>query len=365
MITPSRFQGLGRFQAWLIIIVTLLLIIIGAMSSMSSQELPVFRTRIAAHAPLAIDRDPDFRLYRTINARVAAGEGYYEVAADEQRSEGYPLRPFITFRLPTLAWINAAIGASGMRLLIWGLMAFTSFAWWKRLDGVFDDPGRRIVAMLLLVSGLTLHARPELIVLHDLWAGLLVCLSFALHREDRWWPSMIAALAAVLIREITFPFVLLMAASALWRRRGSEVAGWAAMIALFVAAMFFHAQSVAAVVQPGDPGSQGWARFGGWAFFKFAVQESTALRAVPGWLSATLIPLSILGWASWRSHTGAIGFLLISGYALIFMTLGRPENFYWGLAIAPAFLMGLAFLRTALPDLFAAAWTRAPAGLSS
>ncbi|MFM2099210.1 MAG: hypothetical protein RLZZ366_749 [Pseudomonadota bacterium] len=365
MTTASRFHGLTRFKAWLIVMITLLLMALSATSSMSTDTLPVFHTRAAAHAPITVDRDPDFRLYRTINARVAAGEGYYEVAADEQRREGYPLRPFITFRLPTLAWISAAIGASGMRLLIWGLMAFTLFAWWKRLDEVFDDPRRRIVAMLLLVSGLTLHARPELIVLHDLWAGLLVCLSFALHREDRWWPSMIAALAAVLIREITFPFVLLMAASALWRRQGSEVAGWAAVIALIVAAMFFHAQSVATVVQPGDPGSQGWTRFGGWAFFKFAVQESTALRAVPGWLSATLIPLSILGWASWRSHTGAIGFLLISGYALIFMTLGRPENFYWGLAIAPAFLMGLAFLRTALPDLFAAAWTRAPAGLSS
>ncbi len=365
MTTPSRFQGLSRFQAWLIIVVTALLIFASATSSLSSRELPVFRTRIAANAPLIVDRDPDLRLYHTINARVAAGANYYAVAADEQRREGYPLRPFITFRLPTLSWISGAMGPSGMRFLIWALIAFTLYAWWKRLDGAFDDPGRRIVAILLLTSGLTLHARSELIVLHDIWAGLLVCLSLALYREERWWPSMIAALAAVLIREITFPFVLLMAASAMWRRRGGEVAGWAAVIALFSATMFFHAQAVAAVVQPGDPGSQGWTRFGGWAFFKFAIQESTALRAVPGWLSAVLIPLSILGWASWRTLTGLIGFLLISGYALIFMTLGRPENFYWGLAIAPAFLMGLAFLRTALPDLAAAVRGAAPAGLSS
>ena len=36
---------------------------------------------------------------------------------------------------------------------------------------------------------------------------------------------------------------------------------------------------------------------------------------------------------------------------LIFMVLGRPDNFYWGLMVAPTLLLGLAFLPRAFADL--------------
>jgi hypothetical protein len=76
---------------------------------------------------------------------------------------------------------------------------------------------------------------------------------------------------------------------------------------------------------------------------------------LPPWLGAALVPLILLGWASWRSSTGLFGSLLFSGYGLILIVLGRPENFYWALMVAPAFLLGLAFLPEALADLVVAA----------
>ncbi|MFM9851631.1 MAG: hypothetical protein ACKVOJ_02320 [Sphingomonadaceae bacterium] len=365
MITTSRFQGISRWQAALILFITGALIIIGATSRFMTDEVPAIKTEVSTKGAAKVDRDPDLTLYRTIITRVAAGQPYYTVVAEEHRRQNYPLRPFITVRLPTLASVTAVVGMTSMKVMIWLLMAVTLLAWWRKLDGAFDVPGHRMLAILLLISGLSIHTRSDLVVVHDLWAGLLVCLSLALHREDRWLPAILIALLAVLIREITFPYILLMGASALWRRQKAETASWAAAACLFIAFMIVHAHAVTAVVLPTDTQSQGWTRFGGWTFFTVAVQETTSLRAVPGWFSAILIPLSILGWAGWRSLTGATGFLLIMGYAIIFAVLGRPENFYWGMAIAPMFLLGMAFLLGTLLDLFTALKGPRPAGLSS
>jgi len=52
----------------------------------------------------------DMDLYRTINARVATGEDYYEVATDEHRRTNYPTSPFVTVRTPVLAWTTALWG---------------------------------------------------------------------------------------------------------------------------------------------------------------------------------------------------------------------------------------------------------------
>jgi hypothetical protein len=365
MNSASRFSGISRWYAAAILFVTAILIIVGATSRFLTDEPPPAPPPVSSNVTAQADRDPDLTLYRTIIKRIGAGESYYKVAAEEHRRQNYPLHPFITVRLPTLAFMSAAIGITSMYVLIWLVMTATIFAWWRKLEGVFDARGLRILAIMLLMSGLTIHTKIGLVVVHDLWAGLLVCLSLALHREDRWWPSILIALLAVLIREITLPYILLMGASALWRRQMTEAACWAVAAGVFAAVMVLHAQGVAAVVLPSDEPSQGWTRFGGWTFFTVAVQETSALRAVPGWLSAVLIPLAMLGWAGWRSLTGATGFLLIVGYAIILAVLGRPENFYWGMAIAPGLVLGLAFVRTALADLFEALETPAPAGLSA
>jgi hypothetical protein len=138
--TVSRFRGLTRTQALLVVVVTLLLMILSMTSPMTQDQLPVTVSKASASSPPQVERDPDLHLYRTINDRVAVGEGYYQVAAEEQRSQGYPLRPFITFHLPSLALMNAVLGLAGMALLIWILIMSVIGAWWQRLEGAFADP---------------------------------------------------------------------------------------------------------------------------------------------------------------------------------------------------------------------------------
>ena len=77
----------------------------------------------------------DLDLYRDIIRRVGAGEAYYPVAADELRKGGYPLKPFVTFRLPTLADAYAHIpeivhDRSSRALLALAVL----LVWWRRLE---------------------------------------------------------------------------------------------------------------------------------------------------------------------------------------------------------------------------------------
>jgi hypothetical protein len=305
------------------------------------------------------DRKTDLTLYNKIIDRIAAGETYYSVAAQEQRAGNYPLRPFIVFRLPTLALISAVLVERLMIGLNWLLIASITAAWWVRLDGAFQKPGRRIIGVFWVISGYDIMGRPSLVVVHEVWAGLFIALALAIYRPNRWWPSVLAALIAVMIRETALPFALLMGALALWNRSWREALAWIGIVGLFALILALHAEQVAAVTLITDAQSPGWTNFSGWPFFVLAMRLTTALRGFPVWIAAPLIPLAMLGWASWRSRTGLAGFLLFCGYALIFMVLGRRDNFYWGLIVAPTFLLGLAFVPNTLSNLWISITTKA------
>ena len=119
--------------------------------------------------------------------------------------------------------------------------------------------------------------------------------------------------------------------------------------------MVLHARAVAGVVMPLDPASPGWAGLLGPGFFVTTLAVSTALMLAPIWLAAILIALSLVGWAAWRDPLAARALATFAAYGLLLSVAGRPDTFYWGLMIAPAFLIGLAFAPDGLRDL----WTRA------
>jgi hypothetical protein len=348
MIQNSRFSGITRWQAILVALATLLLIASG------------FDGRKQAGAAKGVvpieasSQDPDILLYNRIIDRVAAGGNYYQVVTDEQRRGGYPLKPFIVVRLPTLALISAFIGLSGAQILIWLLASATVFAWWHRIKDFSKVPEPAVLGALLIATGLTVSIRTELLVMHEIWAGTLLTLAFALHRNDRWWPTALLSLLAVLIREMALPFILLMAANAVWHRRVRESAVWAAIISIFAVALWMHALHISAYVHPNDPSSQGWNSFGGWIFFVNALSATSPLRVFPNEISAVLVPLALLGWAAWRTSVGSFGFLYLTGYGVMMMIFGRPENFYWSLLVAPLLLLGLLTLPAGITDLWAA-----------
>lgn len=298
----------------------------------------------------------DKLLYERIVGEMRAGTPYYIATAPALREGDYPLKPFVAFRLPTLATMLAWLPPLVSRALMLMLVAATVIAWAVRLMPAFTRPTTAAVACLLLVCGVAVTLQPAMIVFHEIWASLLIALSLALRRDDRWWPSVVVGLLAVLIRETALPYILAMTGFALLERRWREMAAWSGVVALFGIALTLHAAQVATVVLPGDPTSPGWAALGGWRFFISAMRLTTPLTLMPLWVSALAVPLALLGWASWRTPWALRTLAILCGYALMLTLFGRPDNFYWGLLIAPLLLVGLAFAPIALRDLLRGAF---------
>ncbi|MBV1918220.1 MAG: hypothetical protein KUG65_09200 [Sphingomonadaceae bacterium] len=305
-------------------------------------------------------RDDDLALYDTAIERIQLGENYYDFIAQEHRAANYPVTPGIAVRLPTLAYINAALGKGGQIAAAMLLLVAVMAAWWRRL-GV--EPGgrrHRVMAFALLFVGASLGLNRYFFALHELWAGMLIALAFGLHRVDRgsggkWGASLLVAALAVAIREHALPFILLMGAMAFWRRDWKEGAAWSALAVAFLAYLAIHLHIVAQDVLPSDRQGQGWLQLRGLSGWVSNVALSSNLRFLPHWLAGPAIAMMMLGWAAWRSPAGIFGLLLYLGYGLAFMIGGRPDNFYWGAVIAPAMFIGLAFAPMGLRSLSLAA----------
>jgi hypothetical protein len=306
-------------------------------------------------APAAADRrDTDLQLYDRIAARVAAGGDYYAAAMTEQRAGNYPVRPGLAVRLPTLAYVTAAVGQRGLAVLAAGLGLAVLAAWWRRLAG---EP-RRNAAMLLLVVGAALGLKPQYLVLHEVWAGMLLALALGLHRTDggrtHWIGAWIAAALALAVREHALPFVLLLGALAAWRRDWREAAAWALLAALFATALALHLAMVDPLLLPTDRPSPSWLALRGLAGWTGNVVASSSLHLLPGPIAAPLALLPLIGWMGWRSDAGLTGTLLHAGYGLLFMIAGRDNNFYWALMVVPTWFIGLAFVPSTIIRLWQA-----------
>ncbi len=336
-----------RFETWsravtLAVAACLLLLLVLACWSPASAPSPQLRSSPKQHS--------DLQLYRDVVAGVAAGGDYYEVAAEEQRAANYPVKPFLTFRLPTHAMIYATVGERPMILVVWLLCAGLMASWWFRLRSLLPLPFLG-GAMFLMAGGLGGMLQPVTGLFHESWTGLLLALMIALRRPSRPWPAMVAGGAALMLRELALPMILAMGGLALIEKRWREAAGWAAIIALFAAYIFVHAHWVAEVVRPDDLASQGWSRMLGLQFaLKSIAKVTMGIRMLDAPAAALLI-LSLFGWASVRTGWALRAALLIAGYGLMLALFARADTFYWALIAAPLSFVGLVFVPKALADL--------------
>ncbi|WP_155800090.1 hypothetical protein [Porphyrobacter sp. AAP82] len=307
----------------------------------------------AAPAPSAPGRARgDMALYARIHARMAAGEGYYTAALAEHRASGYPTRPFVTIRLPTLAWAQGLLGVDGVRWLALALVA-ASITALLRHGALAASPAERIIAAALLAAGggaaLVRVAGYD----HDFIAGVLLSLALLAWRRDRWWPALVAAAAALAVRELAAPFVALWLAFALLQRRRGEALGLAALLAVFAIGTGLHAAAVSAGQLPGDLASQGWDARAGYAVPLAGLTQLTGLRHLPPMLAAALAVLPLVGWAGLGGRTGLFAAAWFAGLATMMALFARPANSYWAELALPAYAIGLAFAPRALADLLA------------
>ena len=366
----DRYAAWGKGPARLLLVLVLGLLVMAAVTPITSGEGAARPPGLTWAGP-ARERDEDLKLYDGVIARLRQGESYYPVIAEEHRKHNYPLHPGFAVRLPTLAVIEALVPPASLIPLSLALMAAVLLAWWRRLapapNGELDDgphsASLRLFALAGLFFGVSLGTTRYFFVLHELWAGQLLALSFGLHRPGqkigtggKWLGAWLAAAAALAIREHALPFVLLMAAFALWHRRWKEGAAWLVLIALFVGAMALHLHTVAGYVRPDDSPSASWLALRGLNGWLSLEVLSSNLRWLPHYLAGPILMASLLGWSGWKSPAGAFGTLLYLGYGAAFMIAGRTDNFYWGFMVTPALFAGLAFVPVALKSLVSAAF---------
>lgn len=350
LATPSRFATWGQRGARIGLAV-LAALLLATMLALVSPAPPTVSHAPANHA----NARADVLLHETIVQGVRGGGDYYAVAAQALRMGDYPMRPFLTFRLPTLAVVEAMLPPRATLVLLYALVLGVVVAWFGRLRPAFARPVPRGIALALLAGGLITVMQRELIALHEIWAGLLIALSLALRREDRWVEAAAIGLIAMLLRETAALYVGIMAVFALVEGKRREALGWAATLALFAVVIAVHAYALSFVVRASDPALPAWAGMLGFGFFVKTMQLSTALYLVPVWLAAPLVGLALFGWAAWRSPLAPRALAVILGYAGLLALFGRTDTFYWGLMIAPTLLIGLAFAPDGLRDLTARA----------
>jgi len=350
---PSRYAAIPRGRARLVLALLALLLLASVSALWSSA--PPGPTPEGARSG---DDRRDVLLYESIVASVRHGGEYYSVAAEKLRQGDYPLRPFVTFRLPTLAKLQAHLPPIAIPICLYLLSAAVALAWFARLREALRGWVPLTIALALLAGGMTVFVQVALWPFHEIWAGLLVALSLARRRPGRWIDAAAIGLIAALVRETAAVYLVVMAVLA-WRdgeRR--EAFGWTLALTLFAIALGCHAGAVAKVVTPLDTASPGWSGLLGFGFFVNAVSASTALMVLPGWLHAVLVGLALFGWTAWRDPLGVRAACLFAAFALLLGLFARPDTFYWALIIAPAFLVGLAFVPDGVRELLSAALDR-------
>jgi len=292
----------------------------------------------------------DAALYRQISARVAAGEGYYEAMAAEHRVSDYPLKPFTAVRQPLLAETAATLGPDGADLLLRLLAVAAVVGTVMRLAPRLRPPFRE-AAILLSATSAGAFVQAGMWVWHDIWAGLLVALALACRTRRRWGASVLLGLLAAAVRELAFPFLLVMAAAAWWDGNRREALAWLAAAATASALLVLHAIHIHAVLRPGDPTSPGWLTLGGWRFDLALARQTSLLLALPAWITAIVTPLALLGWSAWRGAYASRVIAMLGLWMTTFLVVGRPDNSYWGFLFAPLLPVGLALAPSALVDL--------------
>lgn len=305
-------------------------------------------------APKTIDapsKITDLSLYQSLAAQVLAGRNYYVAATETQRELGYPVRPVVTVRPPTLTWLIVALSPRGAHLLLQILVAATTLAWAVRLTHLLPSPPWWIAGGILIGSGLAPATSEPMMWFSETWAGVLIALSLAIRSPCAWWPSMAAALAAVLIRELALPYLVAMGLLAAFGGQRREAIGWGVAVGLFVLAFLFHAQAIEALIQSGDPVSPGWNGHGGWRFFLAACREMTVLGEPPSLVTAFLLPLVYVGLVASPTAVAFRLFVTLAGYTLLLTIFARQNNAYWILMISPILSLGLLFVPFAIADL--------------
>ena len=298
----------------------------------------------------------DSGLHLAISERMSHGESYYQAVSHEQPARGYPTRPFVAVREPTVAYATKLVGGAGHLALALAVFATAvilltlvkleasapnRIAWWA--SGL-------ILAFAAAPLLGPLFAR-NIFVLHEFWSGLLIVVALLFFNKSRWWIAIAAGLLAVLVRELALPVLVVMAFVEFRAGNRRKALSWSAAVVLFGAFWALHAHEVLTHTVASTAAGGQWLAFGGWPFLVDCVRFSSSMADLPVWIAAVVAPLALLGWLSRDDVFCNRVSLILIAYVAAYSVVGRPDNVYWGGEFILILLPGLAFAPNAILEL--------------
>ncbi|MCP1834205.1 hypothetical protein J2R76_002542 [Bradyrhizobium sp. USDA 4532] len=314
---------------------------------------------VAAAAPPLVDSirsatpgNGDAKAYSDILGLMRRGAGYYYAAHEVLLAEGYGTASLFNWRTPAWPVLLALFPSVAWAQCL--LMALTSAALYLAYRMIRKQDDNFLLATaapLSILASLALLKADSSIFMTEIVAGLLILLSAVSYGNGRWMVGLVTAMAALFIRELAAPYILLCIAFAICQRNLREVVGWA--VGLFAYSVYFawHCIEVVQQLGPADrayPG--GWIRFGGIRFGLETAHFNGILFVLPLWLTAALLPAALTGLFAWRQGLRAA--LTVAAYLCIFAVVGKPYNYYWGALYTPLLMLGLPWAIPAAYDAF-------------
>jgi hypothetical protein len=264
------------------------------------------------------------------------GAAYYDAAAAELTARGYPTRSVFNWRTPLPVWLVGHLRETAMASALLGVLGLvlvlTSFALLADEGG----PTAAIVVVLLLAGALLPAFLGDVVLLAELWSGVLLALSAVCFGIRKPMAGVVCGLAALFFRELAAPYCVLCVGLAVWERRYRELAVWGAGLAAYAVYFAWHASQVAPRIAPDAIAhAESWIRFGGAGFLISTAQMNAFLLLLPQWVTGLYLACVLLGAATWSTPAGTRIGLAVALYAVAFCVAGHDFNQYWGSEITP------------------------------
>jgi hypothetical protein len=208
--------------------------------------------------PAVLEGQADWNLYDAVAQRVRGGQSYYPALGTELRSRGYPTNRVFNWRMPTLTWLLAMFPDLGYaRWLVIALIGMTLACWYGVLR---KDHGtmRAVAASSVLGIVLLPLTIPSVIFYTEAWVGLLIALSLGAFGAGIRPLSVTTGVAALCMRELALPYVLVMLLVATVQRNRREQIAWMAGLVLFAVLFLAHSTIVRGTWDHPILGTNGW-----------------------------------------------------------------------------------------------------------
>ncbi len=342
----TRFRGVGRQPARWVLAGFVVFSALCVYISLSPHRIAFYDRE---------KKPSDLELYWAEVQRIADGQRYYEAAAIELSSRGYPTQSPFNFRMPLPMWLLGVLPQPEIGgWILAGLAATLLIA-----GVVVMRRESNVVSALLLgifLGGAVIPCMvPILYVEPLLWSGTLMALSLMAFAFQRPAASVAFGIAALFFRDFAGWYCLIMAISAARRQRRAECLGWVAGIIAFGLFFVWHTAQVTRFAGEQDVADvSAWMQWNGLPAVIAMSQMNGFLLLLPQWVAAIFLSAALLGFASWHTSLGRHMSLTVVGYLIVFSIVGKEVNQYWGSLFAPLLCFGAARAPSALRDLFRA-----------